>query len=1148
MENQKNNNFELSKFKCNQNYAIEASAGTGKTFNIVNIVEKLVNEEKIDLSKILIVTYTEKAAGELKDRIRQKLNGKNCNDASICTIHSFCQNAIAEFAVSAKLPRNLNTIKDEELNKYLEGYLRSKGILDKLEPYFDEKNFKYEELPEYLNELIKNYYLNERYEEDETIVSLDTSEVKEIFELKFDILKSSCIQDLFINHPEIKNNYEILLKYPDGKSNDFRIELESVYKNDFKFNGVKFKITKNWPENEEVKKAFSYFKELKEALNACNPNKNVSIDLLADAYIEIQRIKEINKLQTFNDMLRYVREAVISNDCQMKDKLRDKYRYAIIDEFQDTNQLQFDIFKNVFMCEGHNLIVVGDPKQSIYSFQGANVNVYLQAVKEINADGGNVRQLVKNWRSTPSMVNSCNKIFENFNFKNMEFNPSVPITEALDNKEHKALYDGKPVDAIWMIRRLEESAIAVSSTDQKAIKNLKTKKYIEAAVSAIIDCCSFNDNGNTRLMVTDKEGNFRNVSFKDFAFLARKKSEMPAIENVLRHSGIPYVRYKDDTLFKGKECADWIALLSVLSTSDLTGYNRMAFKKVLFTKFFGISLNNIADVKYDNDSTEEIKLIKKWRELALNRRWEDLVDDVIVESGIMDRMKSTSEIQALGMYKQIGNYCVDYLSQNHSIAELINKLKELSKGSSDDDENGAIVEKSTDFNCVQILTMHASKGLQYPVVISLSDYSPGKPGKVFSQDKEIDGIVKHRIGFDKSENDESELEEFKRLIYVAYTRPQFVLILSEDKEIDGNNQNKNFLANSINNFISNNSFKEISPTELDLKELKASVQKILKESSLDNNEDSNAKEAQDNVLKQIIKMSKEISSYKHSYTSLSHSKVENNEYDEEWNNTEGIELDGLSAFDKSAKQINTLVEEIENYCLLPDNYPRGSRCGTALHEIFERIDFTDYENNIEYIIKDSFINQGIKLDDELVSPTINMIDHVLNAKLPTIKGSNVGDDTFTLSSLTSADVKKELEFNFNLNNERLKNFFNGFIDLLFKHNGCYSILDWKSDKLNDDFISYCDNKEMKKHVDDTYSIQRVLYSYCLIKWLKCYYSDLSEEEIFNSYFGGIYYVFLRGCKKETGNGIYSQTWDSFDDLNNEFQNIMNHRIWRKSNE
>ena len=66
-------------------------------------------------------------------------------------------------------------------------------------------------------------------------------------------------------------------------------------------------------------------------------------------------------------------------------------------------------------------------------------------------------------------------------------------------------------------------------------------------------------------------------------------------------------------------------------------------------------------------------------------------------------------------------------------------------------------------------------------------------------------------------------------------------------------------------------------------------------------------------------MSKEISSYKHSYTSLSHSKVENNEYDEEWNNTEGIELDGLSAFDKSAKQINTLVEEIENYCLLPDN-------------------------------------------------------------------------------------------------------------------------------------------------------------------------------------------------------------------------------------
>ena len=100
----------------------------------------------------------------------------------------------------------------------------------------------------------------------------------------------------------------------------------------------------------------------------------------------------------------------------------------------------------------------------------------------------------------------------------------------------------------------------------------------------------------------------------------------------------------------------------------------------------------------------------------------------------------------------------------------------------------------------------------------------------------------------------------------------------------------------------------------------------------------------------------------------------------------------------------------------------------------------------------------------------------------------------------------------------------------------FSILDWKTDFLIDekDYASY---DALKKQTGENYAIQRVLYSYCLIKWLKQFY-DMSEEEIFNKHFGGIYYVFVRGCKAKTGNGIYAHTWDNWERLNRAFDDII----------
>ena len=122
----------------------------------------------------------------------------------------------------------------------------------------------------------------------------------------------------------------------------------------------------------------------------------------------------------------------------------------------------------------------------------------------------------------------------------------------------------------------------------------------------------------------------------------------------------------------------------------------------------------------------------------------------------------------------------------------------------------------------------------------------------------------------------------------------------------------------------------------------------------------------------------------------------------------------------------------------------------------------------------------------------------------------------------------------------LKNYCNGFIDLVFKRNingnDVYSVLDWKSDSF--EASQYSDGELLKKHTDDRYSIQRVLYSYSLIKWLASFYKDESETQIFENHFGGIYYAYVRGCHADTCSGIYARTWKNWQELENTFKQIL----------
>ena len=1127
-----------------QSIYIKASAGTGKTYNIQKIVRQLLERKDVpQLEKILIVTFTEKAAGELRDRIRKELTGfdADVDNAPIYTIHSFCQQTLEEFAFTANKPASLELIDEEEIIDFID-----RAIRDGLE---NDENFRTELIPLFENAENKDSFIESlkddlkqavaRYYPDEKIVELDA------------------------------NSDSIYLKY-EGKKEQ----------KDYTFEDCDFLLEKEESGNyDEVKKDIT---RVFTGKDAANHKKNIEKykkarfygNILKSLYQAWQLEKSQNKQQSFNDMIRNVREAVCEKNSALKKELQKKYDVAIIDEFQDTNQQQWDIFREVFKNENHSLIVVGDPKQSIYAFQGADINVYENAIGTFE----NGYKLSHNYRSTDQMIEACNRLFEQNFFKGSDITffrsdpPEVPGDKTLN-----ATFDGKEIKPFWICNSEKEEK-KENEPAKKIECPISAEDFAKLAVEKIVDCCTYDKNGKTRLQVYEKkEKNFRNVSFKDFAVLAKTSPEMEKIENAMKDSGIPFLRYKDKNLFRGIECKHWISLINAIASPDFTGHNRAFLSEALFTRFFDIPIENVTDEKYDSPTCDERKALIEWQMLAEDRKWAKLLESIFEKTQIEKRLSGLDNLQTLSKFRQIGEYIVEYLYKNDSSLDGVSRhLSRLVARTEGADDEGSLVARGTDFDCVQLMTIHASKGLEFPVVIAAGGFKQRNnqipqvylyhEEKKDDEGKPVGKYAKLSFSEDGKEKMKNEEEiEWQRLFYVAYTRASSLMILpnyeksiSGDKEI--NNVFTKTITASLSAFMQNDANKKLYEnfifSEENNRKLSKEVQEILKHKK-EKESDGTTKDSQKEVFTEL-KDAKNRLLKKNSYSSLGHKKIVLNEY----------------VSDKYKPEQEDDDENLEETSELSDSdylkgYPRGSKLGLALHSIFEKIDFetalpiasassgkriSDYEelctdSDVKALIEDSFSEQGLKIDEEdsknWRKNTAQIIWNALSARFKELTGGKEGG-TFSLREILLKDRSSEVEFNF-MPEEfssalEIRNYFNGFIDLLFVRNvdgkEVYSLLDWKSDTLPD----YSES-ETANHSVEKYSIQMVLYSYCLVKWLKTFpkYSSMDYNEIYKNHFGGIYYVYLRGTKAGTDNGIFAQKWENWKMLNT----IFNDKICKK---
>lgn len=1199
--------FDISKFARDKNICIEASAGTGKTYTVQMIVAKLLKDWGNDLSldNILIVTFTEKAAGELRDRIRSKLRDANLleqlklvDNAPIYTIHSFCKHTLDEFSFEAHQSEGLSLIDENEVTGFIEGWIRDELSKDK---YFQ----KYHSLTggdilsaKTLKDKVKNYYLDSSWNEVpeiahiENTVSVETADSyldwpdDELIRLKPAVQKKSYNAleldflldmadkledsassgakaaphheiDTFMEHvAQLRNEVEEAENNRHSEEKAKLLALCDKILNDHEDGLVTYiSIPSSFPKNVFGTKATQtqlelcqYFKDLFSRIVALEPLKNADGDLkryLEDTYVPVlykkwQLFKMANKMQSFDDMIRNVRESVCEENSKLKAALQAKYKYAIIDEFQDTNQKQWDIFRNIFMnVEDHAICVVGDPKQSIYAFQGADVEVYSKAVAEISGGDPDLPfSLSTNYRSTNSMIDFCNTFFspldgkDYFGTQGFSFSDSNHPSSTMEKPA--PTYNSAPVSPVWIPQKT-------------GIEPISEEEFAQFAVQQIIDCCSRDSSGKTKVQVYKKTGNevkLSNVSFRDFAVLCKSKAEMKPVKQVFAKSGIPYNHYKENNLFGGKECRDWIALLSAIHAPDFSSYNRKILNECLFSSFFAIPFEELTASRFDEPDNSERIIIMGWKKTAKERKWALLQEQIYGDTGVEARLSRLDKLNSLTKLHQIGDYAVSYLYKNNcSLGELIDHLTLLSKAAvGADEEESNLVEKGTDFDTVKIMTIHASKGLEFPIVIAPAGVKSGLPT--------------------------SSLEN-QRLFYVAYTRASSLMMLPWSAASKLGFLNEVF-GDSRWNTSDHLRKIDFDPDTFNPDYNKKAVKKILEIDSSSVSDCETEKKTQMDNLSAFAGWVALLDTEKLSYSKLSHGRknetIESEGDADHQRNRDSEKENDNSEFDRNCKRIACSYNS-EKCVAVSRNYPKGSKLGEAVHQTFEEAAFKRIgelseedaanDSSLCSLIRKAFKGQHICMDESdserIIEQTGRIVWNTLNATLPEINGSHETGRQFSLKELEDGAHLAEVEFNMNpdiiQNKDLMRDYFTGFIDLLFvrKTGGrkVYSILDWKTDSLSVEL--YADENVMKLHTDKAYSIQRVLYSYCLVKWLKQFNPGKDEHWIFDNLFGGIYYAYVRGCAAGTGNGIYAQTWENWTALKTAFDRIVSVKIPQGSN-
>ena len=802
---------------------VSASAGTGKTATIIQYISKLI-QNGYEIGRMLVVTFTNNAANEIKDRILQELMQqeptpkliKQIDDvltADISTVHSYLQKIIKRNIDKLQISENFALASETKSAEIREQAFKNAYLKACLEPKFETLILSMRKEEDLLKDIVnslekhfsvqadrkerKNYYKNSQ---DEIFEKCEKYLNKTLVS-KFRTYENICQEVISQTSPEDKN-YNYLLNYKQQLSNvdlknTFKQNIERIFEMDFKkvsslstlddmFLNLKESVTK-------------LVKECKTWDINCEEYwiKNPLICDIYDFYdIYIEELKQIKKnenLLDFDDLEKYALKLL--EDKEVLEEIQKDFDYVFMDEYQDTNPVQERIIK--LISKNTKFMTVGDPKQGIYGFRNATSQIMKDDILDMEKTGGGIYYLHDNFRSDPKILKFVNNTFVNIMF---ESNTGVDYKKTSMFTGGKEYEDSElPAVRIDVLDEKEEerevSKEKIYDIFNDELKFEQKHKFEAEVIATRINEILLSKIYDPNLKI------FRDVEYKDITILVRKRSELvERILEVFAKNKIPVISTINSDLFDCEEVEILLNLLKVV----IDPCDDISLASVMASKLGGYNLEQLTkirkehqDKKYfyeavmeDEDGKKIFEKLENFKILSLSKGVKFAFDELFAKtdyySYLLSKKDGISQKAQVEKFLEIilgSGYCFD-------IPSLVNYLQIKDARSSN---------LSASANAVSISTIHASKGLEYPIVILAgmgediqkrpaynnakfninNDFGLGLLYLDFEKDMKCKNIVLSAI---RKEKERREFVDEIMLLYVAMTRAKNHLYIVGDGE------------------------------------------------------------------------------------------------------------------------------------------------------------------------------------------------------------------------------------------------------------------------------------------------------------------------------------------------------------------------------
>jgi exodeoxyribonuclease V beta subunit len=1167
---------------------VEASAGTGKTYLIEHRVVDLLLSTSTPIEQILVVTFTEKATAELRFRVRrliEQVEGTRehtagpdephwiidaearhkltdallgFDRASIHTIHAFCQRVITENAFSSRrLFAQTQVAGEAAFSEAFKAALREELAREEGHKRYLAAWYRSGRSVEDLEKLLyrcanQNGTLVPDFDEQATASRLRAA-AAEMPAVDDDTMLAA-LKQAGVRGASTR---AVLRRLAALRSCLDRFALENDV-GDFlaTFEAADRAVTST------RERLLAYVAAQVESADIDDANlaatRDVVLDLdrtivplaaaVAQRFLPPVRTRlEADKNRRgqfdFQDMLRLVWESLdadtSSDVCQ---RLRERYRYALIDEFQDTDELQWKIFRRIYLESGDNkLCIIGDPKQAIYGFRGADVHTYLEARRQVQEQDGQVTNLIDNYRSTDALVRAYNEIFSGRYFTG-EIRYDHPVRAATELVAHDSR--GRAIMPVRVLHVKPEHGKLRAETMRQALLG---------RMAAEIRHLLFEPAG---ALVVGPPGEPAPVVAGDIFVLTRTTAESNEVAERLRQAGVPCAIYKQEGLLQTREAREVRDLLGGIAEPR----NRSARFQAWTTRFFGASLSDLPHLAELPEAHPFVARLYEWKTLAERLEYEKLFSSILDQSGIVERelFLETSE-RALTNFLHIFELLLEEVMRSRcELHELVQRMERWITDTADDPqaEERNIQRMESEDSAVQVMTVHRSKGLEAKVVFLYGGFGrmPGDEVQVYHDGGERLVHVGHaHRDVVEAVKRESESED-QRLYYVGITRAVARVYLPyvdpDDYEVSGAYVQVNRRLEDI--------VQRVRSGDRNLGAL-FDIERIVTGTPV-----APPPRARAHILRQwrpperLLDPAPPAIDYAQAcaeragfvVTSYSGMKgagpgstalsalaaapqVEDGEADElpgapgavrgEGEGGAGEdERSGRPALAAARSSMSFKVDEVATGVRAgEDELPGGAQSGVFLHSILEHMPFESAAGDIDFetwrnlpeiarLFMDAMLRHG--RDPQHLLYTQAAIFRCLTTPLrvgrklvPGLASCErvVRELEFLYPIPTRAGARAQRASGTSWGNDGIRlerGYIKGFIDLVFGFQGRAYLVDWKSDILTD-----YSGRSVARHVYRSYQLQAQLYSLALAKML-----EIENDTQYKRRFGGLLYCFIRG--------------------------------------